>query len=198
MSNRFDHRSESRFKKDIKYTTKLEGYFFEKWLDHSQKDGTLDVFDFDDNGADNSGAFIKSGNTAGADFIVTMDYRGTHYHKLPLEMKWVPTAGKFTLKINDLKAYVAENAAILFVYNSNPNVTDLKKRRDYNLAKHIRSIEASEEDIRWGIMDDVAVRNFYYERKDCAYPIPYMGDKMGTVLMAEDYDKWFIEEPWEL
>ena len=53
----------------------------------------------------------------------------------PLEIKWVPTAGKFTLKENDLKSYVRERASILFIYNTGS--AKLKKPSDYNLEKHI-------------------------------------------------------------
>ena len=139
MSNRFDNRSVSTFKKDIKFGTMLEKYFFHKWLDKCE----LNISDWSDNGCGNDGEFIESGNTAGADYRVTIDGFNT-----PLEIKWVPTAGKFTLKQNDLKAYVKEGASILFIYNTGK--AKLKKPKDHNLEKHIKLIEENESDNNLG------------------------------------------------
>jgi hypothetical protein len=137
VSNRFDNRSVSTFKKDIKFGTMLEKYFFNKWISIV---GIQDK-DWSDNGCGNDGEFIAKGNTAGADYRV---------YNQPLELKWVPTAGKFTLKENDLKAYIREGADILFIYNTGR--AQLRKPKDYDLDRHIKLIEQNESDILWGIM----------------------------------------------
>ena len=119
MSNRFDHRSKDTFKKDIKFSTMLEKYFFNKWLDIVKDSDTIRVSSWDDNGCGNDGEFIAKGNTAGADYKIsgTISNEGLDAQLAdePLEIKWVPTAGKFTLKEGDLKAYIREGASILFI-----------------------------------------------------------------------------------
>jgi hypothetical protein len=116
----------------------------------------------------------------------------------PLEIKWVPTAGKFTLKENDLKAYIREGASILFIYNSVRCGTDMRKPKDYDLEKHVRLIESKADQIKWGIMWSQKVKDFYSHAKEnnLIQPIYYMGGKQGVVLKQEDFDKWFTQENW--
>ena len=123
MSTRFDNRSVSTFKKDIHFATKLEKYFFTEWLEKVKSGSSgLHVSEWSDNGCGNDGEFIAKGNTAGADYKISGSIKGegldAELKDEPLEIKWVPTAGKFTLKENDLRAYVTEQASILFIYNS--------------------------------------------------------------------------------
>lgn len=183
MSNRFDNRSVSTFKKDIKFGTMLEKYFFNKWISIV---GIQDK-DWSDNGCGNDGEFIAKGNTAGADYRV---------YNQPLELKWVPTAGKFTLKENDLKAYIREGADILFIYNTGR--AQLRKPKDYDLDRHIKLIEQNESDILWGIMQHEKVVKLYNDAKenDLFRPINYMGGKSAIVLKSKDFDKYFVERKW--
>ena len=113
MSKRFDHRTKDTFKKDIKFGTGMEAYWWEKLVSYADDSSFLTIDDWEDNGCGNDGEFIASGNTAGADYLADLYYRGGHYKELPIEIKWVPTAGKFTLKEADLRAYVTEGASIL-------------------------------------------------------------------------------------
>ena len=185
MGSRFDNRSVSTFKKDIKFGTMLEKYFFEKWLEIAK---TCDPkIQWEDNGCGNDGEFIAKGNTAGADYKV---------NNVPLEIKWVPTAGKFTLKENDLKAYIREGADILFIYNTGS--ANLRKPKDYDLTKHIRAIEHNNSDIRWGIMQSSDVKKLfdYAKENDLFRPINYMGGKSAIVLKSKDFDKYFMEREW--
>ena len=110
----------------------------------------------------------------------------------------VPTAGKFTLKENDLKAYVKEEANILFIYNSVRCGTDMRKPKDYDFDKHLRLIESKADQIKWGIMWSSRVKEFYNNAKEKALfkPISYMGGKYGVVLKQQDFSKWFVEEKW--
>jgi hypothetical protein len=183
VSNRFDNRSVSTFKKDIKFGTMLEKYFFNKWISIV---GIQDK-DWSDNGCGNDGEFIAKGNTAGADYRV---------YNQPLELKWVPTAGKFTLKENDLKAYIREGADILFIYNTGR--AQLRKPKDYDLDRHIKLIEQNESDILWGIMQHEKVVKLYNDAKenDLFRPINYMGGKSAIVLKSKDFDKYFVERKW--
>lgn len=183
MSTRFDNRSVSTFKKDIKFGTMLEKYFFHKWIEMV---GIQDK-DWSDNGCGNDGEFIAKGNTAGADYKV---------YNTPIEIKWVPTAGKFTLKENDLKAYIREGADILFIYNTGS--ANLRKPKDYDLDRHIQRIENNSSDICFGIMQNEKVVKLYNEAKenDLFKPIPYMGNKSGIVLKSKDFDKYFVEREW--
>ena len=205
MSNRFDNRSKNTFKKDIKFSTMLEKYFFNKWLDIVENSDTINVSSWGDNGCGNDGEFIAKGNTAGADYKISGLLSGSEVNEEltdePLEIKWVPTAGKFTLKENDLKAYVREKASILFVYSSVRCSEDLRiPKKDYNLSKHIKKIELKAEkgEIKWGIMWSPKVKQFYNYAKDnnLFRPINYMGGKQGVVLQQKDFNNWFTEENW--
>tara|TARA_R100000008_G_scaffold85325_1_gene74935 strand:- start:952 stop:1527 length:576 start_codon:yes stop_codon:yes gene_type:complete len=183
----------------------LEKYFFNKWLEVIKTSSSIYVSEWGDNGCGNDGEFIASGNTAGADYKISGSIRGEGIDATlkdePLEIKWVPTAGKFTLKENDLKAYVRENASILFIYNSVRCDEDLRiPKRDYNLSKHIKKIElkATKGEIKWGIMWSPRVKQFYEYAKDndLFRPINYMGGKQGIVLKQRDFNNWFVEEDW--
>ena len=205
MSSRFDDRSKEQFKKHIKFTTMLEKHFFNKWLDIIKDSDTITVSSWSDNGCGNDGEFIAKGKTAGADYKISgwvgRDGLDAELKNEPLEIKWVPTAGKFTLKENDLKAYVREEASILFIYNSVRCSDDLRvPKKDYNLSKHIKKIQlkANKGDIKWGIMWSPKVKEFYEhaKAKHLFHPISYMGGKQGVVLQQQDFNKWFTEENW--
>ena len=150
MSNRFDNRSVSTFKKDIYFTTKLEKYFFHKWLEVVGNSDSMTVSSWSDNGCGNDGEFIAKGNTAGADYKISGSINARHGLEAelldePLEIKWVPTAGKFTLKENDLKAYIREGASILFIYNAIRCGTDMRKPKDYDFERHVKLVESKSQ-----------------------------------------------------
>lgn len=198
MSKRFDSRTKDTFKKDIKFGTMMESYWWGRWVEDAMHRADLDIANPRDNGCGNDGEFIESGNTAGADFMADIRYADhvRTWKDLPIELKWVPTAGKFTLKQNDLKAYVREKAAILFVYNSVRCGTDLRKPKDYDFGKHICLIESKMDQIKWGLMFPDVVKQFYEEAKrdGLFHPIPYMGNKMGIILPASDFDIYFRQD----
>ena len=203
VANRFDYRDSNTFKKDIKFSTMLEKYFFHEWLDRVESRDLLDVSSWDNNGCDNNGEFIAKGNTAGADYKISGSIKGQGLDaKLvdePLEIKWVPTSGKFTLKQNDLKAYVKESASILFIYNSVKCGTNMKKPKDYDLEKHIKLIESKKDQIKWGIMWSPRVKKLYNHsvKNNLFKPIYYMGGKQAIVLKQSDFSKWFTSYDWE-
>lgn len=199
MSSRFDNRDIDTFKKDIKFGTLLEKFFFEEWLKIC-KDL---IHEYKNNGCDNNGEFIAKGNTSGADYKIT----GTLLFKdnnqevkdHPLEVKWVPTAGKFTLKENDLKAYIREGASILFIYNSFNCGTDLRKPKNYNFEEHIKLLKSKRCQFKYGIMWKDKVKEFYEDKKqnNLFQPIWYMGGKSGVILKQSEFDNWFESNKWE-
>ena len=200
MDRRFDNRTKSTFKKDIKFGTMMEKYFFDQWVSICNDRKDIVLSNPRDNGVGNDGEYVETGtNTSGADFKVDLEYSYYKEQKdMPLEMKWVPTAGKFSLKINDLKAYIREKAAILFVYNSVNCGTNLRKPKDYNLEKYVNLIESKADQLKWGIMWPEVVEVFLQTHQDTGkiQKIPYMGGKLGIILKQEDFCSWFKEENW--
>ena len=204
MSNRFDNRTVSTFKKDIYFSTMMEKYFFDKWRGVVKKAQGMVIEDWDNNGCGNDGEFIAKGNTAGADYKISACFEDeSNTIELvdhPLEIKWVPTAGKFTLKEGDLKAYVKEGASILFIYNSVNCGTNMRKPKDYDLDKYKQLVESKGQQIRWGVMWSDMVERFYNSTKEnnLFRPISYMGGKSGVVLKSSDFGKWFTEHNWNV
>lgn len=196
MSKRFDNRTKDTFKKDIKFGTMMESYWWGRWVEDAMHRADLDIANPRDNGCGNDGEFIESGNTAGADFKADVRYDDEPWGNLPIELKWVPTAGKFTLKENDLKAYVRERAAILFVYNDVACGTDLRKPKDYDFDKHIRLIESKMDQIKWGLMFPDKLKEFYdyCKQHNLFEPVRYMGNKSAVILRSRDFDKWFKQD----
>lgn len=192
--SRFDNRTKETFKKDIKFGTMLESYWWNRWFDQAVIRTDLQISSPKDNGCGNDGEFIESGNTSGADYMADVDYEGRSIKNCPIEIKWVPTAGKFTLKESDLKAYVRENAAIIFIYNSVKCGTDLRKPKDYDFDTHIAKIEERMSQMRWGLMWPDKVKKLYESAEFT--PIKYMGWKQGVVLDQSEFGKYFTEEKW--
>lgn len=201
MSNRFDNRSIDEFKKQIKFSTLLESYFFNGWIEACKNNKEVSPSNPRNNGVDNSGEFIESGNTAGADYLVDLQYGNADMKDLPLEVKWVPSYGKLTLKENDLKAYIRESAGILFIYSSEKINIDMRlPKNNYDFDGHIKKIESIQDKLRCGIMFPENVRNILdkFRASGRIKPIYYMGNKPGIVLQQSEFSDWFKEEPWIL
>lgn len=198
MYSRMDNRDLNTFKKHIKFSTLLEGYFFNKWLEIVNNHPEIEVRNAQDNGIDNTGEFIPKGKTAGADYMIDIEYESMSTEKLPLEIKWVPTYGKLTLKEGDIKAYIRENAAILFIYSSIKQDIDLRTPKDYNLDNHIQKIRSIASQLRWAIMMPEKVKDLLDEYRNNGWikNIHYMGNKPGLVLKQSEFSKWMKEEPW--
>jgi hypothetical protein len=191
---RFDNRSKATFKKDIAFGTAIEKFFWRGFLAQLEK-YHVKYENPSDNGVGNDGQYVETGtNTAGADYIIDILNGDRWRRNVPMEVKWVPTAGKLTLKKADMKAYVNEGAAILFIYNSVRDGVDLRKPKDYDMDKHLKRIKAKEGDLRWGVMFPHKVKlmleNAIFE------PIPYMGNKMGVILKQNEFDNWFKTNKW--
>ena len=198
VDKRFDNRSKDDFKKHIKFTTQVEKYFFNKWLEICRDRSDIIIYNWQDNGIGNDGEYVATGtNTSGADYIVDMNYDGSHTN-LPLEMKWVPTAGKFTLKVNDLKAYIKEEAAILFIYNAEHCGTNLRTPKHYDIDRYIKLLESKQHQFKWGIMWPHNVEAILEDFKSAGRvkKIAYMGHKSGIIIDQEEFNLWFTEEDW--
>lgn len=204
MDRRFDHRSQKTFSRDILFGTQLEKYFFEKWANVARDSDVFDLIKWKNNGCDNNGHYLPTGtNTSGADYMIWGNAieNGKPFLQLKeerLEVKWVPTAGKLTLKINDVRSYIREYSNILFIYNTVNDGVDLKKPKDYNLDTLIKRIESKTEHIKWGVLwSQNVVRLFKHVLENkLVKPIPYMGGKQGFIVKQEDYGKWWNEYSW--
>lgn len=196
--SRFDSRSEKEFKKDIYFGTLLEKYLFNEWQSRIKDHPSIEVTNPKDNGADNTGKFIASGKTSGADYRVDIVYEDFRAKSHPLEIKWVPTYGKLTLKLGDLKGYDKEGASILFIYSSENHGIDLRKPKDYDFTNHVNRIAGIAHQLRWGLLTRNKLKEFlqWHSTNNLVKPIKYMGNKPGIVLQQEDFHKWFKEEKW--
>jgi hypothetical protein len=197
MSRRFDFRDKETFKKDIYFSTMLEKHWWEKWLSATKNRDDILVQNPRSNGCDNTGEFIEHGPTSGADYIATLTYKGVQVEDCPVEIKWVPTSGKITLKEGDIKAYLKENAYILLIYSFAGDV-DLKKPKDYDLDKHIQRIEDNLDNIAWALLSSEKLRELYqnFLADGRIKPVPYVGNKNALVLKSSEYDSWFVQELW--
>lgn len=191
---RFDNRSKDTFKKDIAFGTAIEKYFWAGFLDQLTKYNVA-YENARDNGVGNDGEYVETGtNTSGADYIIDIKNGDSWYRDIPMEVKWVPTAGKLTLKKGDLKAYQKENAAILFIFNSVRDNVNLRKPKDYDFNAHINRIEGKKRDIKWGVMFPIRVTKMLENAK--FEPIPYMGNKIGVIIQQNDFNSWFKTNKW--
>ena len=192
--SRFDNRSKEQFKKDVYFGTMIEKLFMDLFIDSCRKKQDVEILHYYDHGVANDGSFIEEGvNTSGADYMLeNFKYRDDWYDKLPLEVKWVPTYGKLTLKLGDLKAYQREKAAILFLYTTKK--LDLKKPANHNLEKHKMKILANCKYINWGIMMPRTVDFILNTCQDDIKPIPYMGNKPGIIIPQSQFGSFFREE----
>lgn len=187
MSNRFDNRDRGTFTKDIKFTTLVEKFLFSKWLETQD-----DIIDSSDNGCDNDGEYIEEGtDTSGADYKITT----SEFKDQPLEVKWVPVHNKMTLKRYDLRAYIEEGAAILFIYPKEYVGNLCKPRDDHDLDKHIDLIESKIDQFKWGIISAEKVKQLYDQAESDGWTKWYGKD--AYIIKREDFDKWFVSEDWE-
>lgn len=194
---KFDNRSKEEFMNDIYFGTKLEKYFFNQWLERCRNKDFVKIYNERDNGIDNQGGFVKKGDTSRADYMIDLIYRGHIYRDLPIEVKWVPTHGKFSLKMDDLYGYIRQSASILFIYNGT-KTKDLRKPKDYDFDRHVKNIESVSNQFKWCIMTSSDIEKIieHYKSNELIKPIPYMGNKRGIVIDQNYLSNWVKEEIW--
>jgi hypothetical protein len=199
--SRFDHRTKQQFADDIYFATAIEKYFWEAWVSLCSDKKDIMVTSPRDNGVGNDGAFIASGDTSGADYMADIDYlnvitKDDH----PIEIKWVPTFGKVTLKKADVKAYLKEGCSILFIYPCKDTGINLRKPRNptkADIPQHIEKIESVADSLRWGLLtpEGLSKLNDFAEKKGWQQ-IRYMGNKHGVVIPHKSFTDYWCEEKW--
>lgn len=116
MNYRFDNRSESEFKRDIKDRTLQERELFFRWLEIQEKNtGTKPVFI--DTGCGSHGEFLEDDKVSyDADF----DVEGIG----PLEVKFAKPllVEVFHLKVGQVASYIKQGATLLMVNGINEPV----------------------------------------------------------------------------
>jgi len=178
---RLDNRTIEQFKSHIEFTTAIEGKLMEAWSSSSNSGCEWYI----DNGIDNGGGYIPDGvDTSDVDFIAKINGL-----EVPLEMKFVPTAGKFTLKTNDMRNYIKKNATVLLIFNLSER--SLKVPADLDIKKHWKRIGDTWKsgELKWALVGPVTLQEMYENEEH--HHIPYMGNKMGIVVGKNNYSKYF-------
>lgn len=185
---RFDNRTKSEFKKQIRFGTQVETYWFKKFIKQVELSNNLSLVEYCDNGVANDGLYIPTGQkTSGADYMVSIYDKDKYYENLPLEVKFAPTKGKITLKEGDLKGYTREKAAILFIINT--GLRSFRMPKNKNIKEHITSIEKNIGQFKWGICWPEKVSSLLQSYS--VIPIPYMGGKSGIIIPESDFSSLF-------
>ena len=175
--SRLDSRSLGEFKRHIKFTTEIESRLMELWAESPSAKCDWYV----DNGIDNGGAYVPDGvDTSEVDFVASV--AGVIKQ---LEMKFVPTAGKLSLKAIDVANYIRKGADILFIFYMGAGT--LKVPRDKCVNKHWDRILTAHSagDLRWSIMRNEKIYDI--RKNETRVPIPYMGGKPGYIVKQSSY-----------
>lgn len=178
---RTDNRSIDEFKSHIKFTTEIESRVMGLWAASLNSD----CQHYSDNGVDNNGEYVDDGvDTSNVDFIVTMKGETEK-----VELKFVPTAGKLTLKLSDIKNYIKQKASVLFIFNTGSET--LKVPRNLDIESHWgRIVDAhSRGDLKWALVNYKTLAEMLDSTE--AQKIPYMGGKMGIIVTEDRYNKFF-------
>lgn len=183
--NRLDFRTLETFKKDILFSTQLEEFWFKLYL--TQILPHYDLVEYENTGTDNTGAYKKRASKD-PDYTVHLT-KGEITHSRKLDIKWAPTSGKATFKVNNLKHYIKNDINILLFYNIGEK--RFNKRKDYDLKAHLDILKKNINNIRYGVIIPAMMEDILktYEHK-INY---YMGNKMCVVVPSKDFNKYFQE-----
>lgn len=182
--SRKDYRTNQQFEQDIYFSTKIEGFLWKTFCERVLKNNTYITENY---GVDNSGKVVAK-SSSNADYRLKLTIDNTLYDLL-LEIKFGPNSNKLTFKVQDLKAYITQNANILLFYNTGK--VNLKKPQNYNIEEHIKLIENNLKYIKYTILSpDIlqTILDTYVHEK-----IYYMGNKLSIIVPAIDYSKLFTE-----
>ena len=178
---RLENRSVAEFTSHIAFTTEVESRIMDAWAESSNS-GCLW---YQDNGVDNNGGFVKNGvDTSAVDFIANINGIET-----PIEMKFVPTKGKLSLKSADIHNYLRQNANVLFVFNMSDKT--LKVPEDKDIKKHWRKIRDTWKAglLKWAIVGPSTLVEMHEKNREVL--IPYMGFKPGIIVDESEYGHYF-------
>lgn len=179
--SRLDNRTVDEFKSHIRFTTEIEARLMECWALSLNSD----CLAYMDNGVDNSGEYVEDGvNTSDVDFTVVKE-NGPE----KVELKFVPTAGKLTLKLNDIKNYIKQQASILFIFNTGSE--SLKVPKDLDIESHWNRIADAhlKGELKWALADYKTLAKMLGSTEP--QKIPYMGGKQGIIVTEKKYSKFF-------
>jgi hypothetical protein len=188
---RFDNRSKDAFKKDIYFGTAVESYWWDKLLVEAER---CNGFGFDhhrSNGCGNDGRYLKTGtNTGGADYYASgwvFDQSFAH----GIEVKWVSSPGRITLKKADVDCYLKEGSGLYIIQNIDRSIDLRKPKGNHNIETHLSRLDKACADgkIVWSLM---LANNFACMMDEFTdyRPIKYMGNKQGVVIQDDDWIRY--------
>ena len=179
--SRLDKRTLGEFKNHMRFTTEIESRLMECWAVSTNSPCLAYI----DQGVDNDGGYVENGvDTSDVDFIVI-----TEDSQEKVELKFVPTAGKLTLKLNDVKNYIRQQASILFIFNTSSE--SLKVPKDLDIESHWERVKQTHEkgELKWALVDYKTLGKMLGSTEP--QKIPYMGGKTGIIITQKRYDKFF-------
>lgn len=186
MVSRFDYRSLEQFTEDIKFGTNMETFWVQIWLKELKLWPEFEILSIANYGVDNDGKYVKVANS-NADYYIKYHRLG-EYKEHPLEIKWAPTNGKATFKINNLQAYLKQNSSILLIFNTHKDT--LKQTPKTSLHTHQDKILGYLPYIKWSIIGTDGIRKILNDHTH--EPIPYMGNKMGLIVDPKNFHKYMV------
>jgi hypothetical protein len=180
---RVDYRDADTFKKDILFSTKLEKFWIKVYL--KQICNKYDKIEYEDYGTDNTGKVTKYA-TSKADYKIYL-FKNKKKIIQKLDVKWGPSKGKVTFKVNSLQNYIKDGSDILLFYNIGR--VSLKKPMNYKLNQHIELINQNIKNIRYTIIKTSTMKDILDK-----YPhekVWYMGNKLAvTIPECDFYNFW--------
>lgn len=175
--SRLDGRSLHAFKRHIKFTTEMESRLMKLWAESPSSGCDW----YANNGVDNNGEYVADGtDTSDVDFVASVNGR-----EQQLELKFVPTHGKLTLKSADVANYIRKGAGILFIINTSK--VSLKVPKEKCIESHWNRVldTYNAGKLRWAILDSDKL-HLIKEREE-RVSIPYMGGKPGYIIKSESF-----------
>lgn len=187
---RFDNRSKETFKKDIYFGTAVESHWWDKLLVEAERCNGFGFNNHFSNGCGNDGRYLETGtNTGGADYWAegwVFDQSFAH----GIEVKWVSSPGRITLKKADVACYLKEGSGLFIIQNIS-NDANLRKPKDHDIKKYLSRLDkaCADSKIVWSLMlaDNFAAMMDEFNNYR---PIKYMGNKLGVVIPDDDWIRY--------
>jgi len=187
---RFDNRSKETFKKDIYLGTAVESHWWNKLLVEAERCNGFGFNNHFSHGCGNDGRYLETGtNTGGADYWAegwVFDQSFAH----GIEVKWVSSPGRITLKKADVACYLREGSGLFIIQNVS-NDANLRKPKDHDIKKYLSRLDkaCADSKIVWSLMlaDNFAAMMDEFNNYR---PIKYMGNKLGVVIPDDDWIRY--------
>ena len=187
---RFDNRSKETFKKDIYFGTAVESHWWGKLLVEAERCNGFGFNNHFSHGCGNDGRYLETGtNTGGADYWAegwVFDQSFAH----GIEVKWVSSPGRITLKKADVQCYLREGSGLFIIQNVS-NDANLRKPKDHDIKKYLSRLDkaCADSKIVWSLMladNFAAMMDEFHNYR----PIKYMGNKLGVVIPDDDWIRY--------